>query len=522
MGSNNNLEYRDATRRATLKSGEEFLPFSFSTNGKFEGDVVFAGYGITAKNLNYDDYAGLDVTGKLVLILRHEPQEQDEKSVFGGKKLTAYSQFTDKMVNAKMHGARGVILINDVEVHPTREDRLEKFGSIDGPRDAGIFMVQTRAFIARQWLAGEGHDLRQIEREIDKDLRPRSFPLQKVHVTLNVDLVHDTRTVHNVAAYLPGKTNEYLIIGAHYDHLGMGDSHSLAPSQVGTVHPGADDNASGTAGVIELARWFAKQPQPKRGILFLTFAGEELGLLGSNYYVNHPLLAPDKLVAMINLDMIGRIRDGRVFVSGAQTGSNLQKIMDSVELPAPLRIERSAKDSGTNMNDASDHASFVTKQIPSLFFFSGLHGDYHKPSDTADKIDADDAAKLLDYVAGVASKIAETDERPQYVKVEQPAHGSTSGSGGDVSGYGPDFGSIPDFNEPPNGVRFAGIRDGSPAGKAGLQAGDILVEFDGKAIGNLYDFTYTLRDHKPGDSVLVKVHRGSQTIEAKVLLTDRR
>jgi len=172
------------------------------------------------------------------------------------------------------------------------------------------------------------------------------------------------------------------------------------------------------------------------------------------------------------------------------------------------------------MSDASDHASFNAKGVPTLFFFSGLHADYHKPSDTADKIDAPDAAKLLDYIAELATRLADAPDRPKYVKVA-PQRQAVAG-GGERSGYGPDFGSIPDFDEPPHGVRFADIREGSPASKAGLKAGDILIEFDGKDIGNLYDFTYVLREHRPGDSVLVKVVRAGQTIEAKVLLTERR
>jgi aminopeptidase YwaD len=341
-----------------------------------------------------------------------------------------------------------------------------------------------------------------------------------VQVDLSVDLIHEIKTVHNVAGYLPGKTAEYVVIGAHYDHLGMGDEHSLAPNQIGTIHPGADDNASGTAGVIELARWFSKQPQRQRGILFMTFAGEELGLLGSNWYVNHPELPIENAVAMLNLDMIGRVQNGHIFVSGAQSGSTFARILDDVKLPPPLWIDESGKSSGTDMSDASDHASFASKQIPILFFFSGLHGDYHKPSDTADKIDSIDAAKLLDYVADVATHLADDPDRPKFVRVARPA-GPVSGSGS-RSGYGPDFGSIPDFNEPPKGVRFADVREGSPAAKAGLKPGDIMIEFGGKAIGNLYDFTYALRDSKPGDTVLVKVLRGGQTIEAKVLLTERR
>ncbi len=521
LGAANGFSYTDAGINQTLREGRDYEPFAFSTNGKFAGPVVFAGYGITAKEHNYDDYAGIDVKGKIVLILRHEPQENDPNSVFDGKKLTSHATFTDKMVNAKQHGAAGVILVNDVAAHKTSDDKLEKFGAVGGPRDAGIFFVQMKEANAEQWLRAEGRDLRQIEKDIDTDLKPRSFPLSKVDVDLSVDLIHETKTVHNVAAYLPGKTAEYVIIGAHYDHLGLGDEHSLAPNQLGTIHPGADDNASGTAGVIELARWFSKQPQPKRGILFLTFAGEELGLLGSNWYVNHPELPEGNAVAMLNLDMIGRIRDGRVFVSGAQTGTTLAKILEEVKPPGPLQIDQGGKNSGTNMSDASDHASFASKQIPVLFFFSGLHADYHKPGDTADKIDSADAVKLLDYVASIATRLSEAPDRPRFVRVARPATGPVSAAG-TQSGYGPDFGSIPDFNEPPKGVRFADIREGSPAAKAGLKAGDIMIEFDGKQIGNLYDFTYTLRDHKAGDLVTVKVIRGDQTIEAKVLLTERR
>jgi hypothetical protein len=522
LAPGNTFSYRDAGTRQTLKEGQDFVPFTFSTNGKFSGPVVFAGYGITAKEHNYDDYAGIDVKDKLVLILRHEPQESDDKSVFDGKRFTSHATFIDKMMNAKAHGARGVILINDVPAHPNSEDKLEKFGAIGGPRDSGIFFVEMKAAKAESWLHAEGRDLSQIAKEIDQDLKPRSFPLAKVQVDLSVALIHETKTVHNVAAYLPGKTSEYVIIGAHYDHLGLGDEHSLAPNQMGVVHPGADDNASGTAGVIELARWFSKQPQPQRGILFLTFAGEELGLLGSNWYVNHPALPAENAVAMLNLDMIGRVQGGKVFVSGAQTGTTLARILDEVKPPAPLHIDESGKNSGTNMSDASDHASFASKQIPILFFFSGLHGDYHKPSDTADKIDSVDAAKLLDYVADIATHLSDDPDRPTFVKVARPPAGPVTGGHGGQSGYGPDFGSIPDFNEPPKGVRFADIREGSPAAKAGLKPGDIMIEFAGKQIGNLYDFTYALRDSKPGDVVLVKVIRGDQTIDAKVLLTERR
>ena len=312
-----------------------------------------------------------------------------------------------------------------------------------------------------------------------------------------------------------------MIIGAHYDHLGLGEQFSLAPSKAGTVHPGADDNASGTAGVLELAHWFSQEPHHKRGILFLTFAGEELGLLGSSYYVNHPVLPLADAVAMINMDMIGRIRENKIYVGGVGTGTTF----------APL-LKQAAKthDFDADITErggygSSDHTSFTTKQVPVLFFFSGLHADYHKPSDTWDKIDAPDATRLLNMIADVMDHLMDDSTRPQFVRVAEaePPHEEASHSGSaTVSGYGPDFGSIPDFTEIPNGVRFADVRPGSPAAKAGLKAGDVLTEFDGKPIQNLYDFTYALRAKKPGQEVLVKVLRGTQTIEAKVLLTERK
>ncbi len=518
LGPNNHFAYEAAGTRVKLVPREDFLPFNFSARDKMSGAVVFAGYGITAPEYNYDDYQGIDAAGKIVLLLRHEPQEFDDKSVFAGKIYTQHAQLFSKASNAKMHGARGVIFVNDRAAHPGDADELEKFAGEAGPNDAGIPFVQVRYNIAERWFAVAGKDLDEIQKGIDKDLHPRSFAFpDSLQVEANVDVERVVKTVHNVAGYLPGDTGEYVVIGAHYDHLGLGGQYSLAPSLTGTIHPGADDNASGAAGVIELARWFAAQPKQKRGILFLAFAGEELGLLGSSFYVNHPELPLSQDVAMINMDMIGRVRDGKLFIGGVGTGTTLRKLVEDAAPRYSLRIDYSDAGYGS-----SDHTSFTAKQVPVLFFFSGLHADYHKPSDTWDKIDAPDAARVLQLVAEVGEDLREAPERPQFVRVKEPEHsGDMAGSSGH-SGYGPDFGSIPDFGEGVKGVKFADIREGSPAAKAGLKANDILVEFDGKPIQNLYDFTYALRAKKPGDEVMVKVLRNGAPVEAKVLLTKRK
>ncbi len=520
LGKANRFEFNGES----LQLSKDYVPINFSSRGKASGGVVFAGYGITAPEYNYDDYAGIDVHGKFVVVLAHEPQEYDEKSVFDGKVYTDHSQTYSKAANARKHGAAGVILVWDRVNHQTdsAKEELEPFGGTSGPTDAGILFVQVKESVVESWLRGAGksnNDLMDIERGINADLKPRSFAIPGMEIRENVDVERVVKTVHNVVGYLLGETDEYVIIGAHYDHLGLGGQFSLAPSLTGTVHPGADDNASGTSGVIELARHFSALPKPKRGIVFMTFAGEELGLLGSSYYANHPELPLSKAVAMINMDMIGRVRDEKLYVGGAGTGTTLRQELDAITPRFPLHVDYS----DTSGYGSSDHTSFTAKQVPVLFFFSGLHGDYHKPSDTWDKIDANAGIEVVELVAAVTEHLDSEPGRPQFVRVEEkdnPHAGvASSGSG---SGYGPYFGSIPDFAEPPRGVRFADVTPGSPAAKAGLKAGDILVKFGSDAIQNLYDFTYALRAHKAGEEVEVEVLRNDKSLTAKVQLTERK
>jgi hypothetical protein len=518
LGNANRFQFTENSSATTLEFPAEFVPFNFSETGPLKGAVVFAGYGITAPEYSYDDYAGLDVKGKIVLVLRHEPQENDPKSVFEGKTLTQHAQFAAKATNAKLHGATGVILVTDRANHPGEADQLEKFGVTVGPTNARIPFVQVTEARVDKWFSDAGKSLDKIEADIDKNLKPQSFAFpDSIRVEANLDVERAVKTVHNVAAMLPGQTDEYVIIGAHYDHLGLGGQHSLAPSLTGTVHPGADDNASGTAGVMELARFFVTQPRGKRGILFLNFAGEEQGLLGSAYYADHPLLPLAKAVTMINLDMIGRMRDNRLYIGGAASGSNLKAMLEKLIPGSGLKVDYS----GGTTEGSSDHTSFTSHQVPALFFFSGLHADYHKPSDTWDKIDAPAAARLLALVAEVATSLRDAPQRPAFVKLAAPTPGPGVTNASPTSGYGAYFGSIPDFAEGTVGVKFSDVRENSPAAKAGLKGGDILTEFDGKAIQNLYDFTYALRARKPGDEVKVKVTRDGNPLEVTVVLSRR-
>ncbi len=520
LGKNNSFESARGGEIETLQVNKEFVPYNFSASGKTSGQVVFAGYGITAPEYGYDDYAGIDVHGKFVIILAHEPQEFDSKSVFEGKVYTVHSETYSKAANARLHGARGVILIFDRVNHKDGADELAAYAKDSGPTDAGIPFVQVKEATVIPWMRAGGQDLPAAEEAINADLKPHSFALPGLEVRENIDVERVVKTVHNVLAYLPGETSEYIILGAHYDHLGLGGQYSMAPAMTGKVHPGADDNASGTAAVLELAQHYSAlysgSMKPKRGILFMTFAGEELGLLGSSYYANHPILPIDHAVAMLNMDMIGRVREDKLYIGGAATGAEFRSYLDALMPATGFRADYS--DSGYG---SSDHTSFTAKRIPVLFFFSGLHGDYHKPSDTWDKINAPDAVKVLQLVAGVVGKLEDAPARPVFVSVKEDANphaGSVSTSGG----YGPYFGSVPDFAEPPTGVRFSDVHADSPAGLAGLKAGDILVRFGDLDIRNLYDFTYALRAHKAGDEVAVTVLRGTERINARVKLTERK
>jgi len=520
LGDKNSATFTGGTVSTPLKVGQNYVPLSFSANATVTAPLAFAGYGITAPEYHYDDYQGLDANGKAVIVLRHEPQENDEHSVFLGKQLTSHAEIVNKAINAKNHGAAAMILVGDLGNHPGASDELLRFEEVSGPKEMTIPIIQVKVDAVNRWLEASGQTLDGLRQAIDKDLSNHSMALEaSSHLTLGVDIERIHRAVSNVVAELPGSdaslASQYIVVGAHYDHLGLGDQNSLAPNQRGQVHHGADDNASGVSGVLELADVLSHtSPRPRHSIVFVDFAGEELGLLGSAYYTEHPPFPLKQTLAMINLDMIGRVANNRLYVSGTGTSPGFQQIAQDANRGLGFDLNYSASGYG-----ASDHTSFTTHEVPVFFFFSGLHSDYHKPSDTWDKIDAANGARVVELVSNVVAGLDALNEKPQYVRVAEPAASSAGGGGG----YGPYFGSIPDFARVEHGgVKFADVRDGSPAGKAGLKAGDVLIEFDGKPIDNLYDFTYALRAHKPGDKVMVTVLRGTDKITREVTLEARK
>jgi hypothetical protein len=498
-----------------LKINDDFVPIMISNTAEFEGPLVFAGYGISAPELQYDDYAGIDVKDKIVVVLRHEPQENNAQSKFDGTNFTRHAPFVNKAINARLHGAKGVIFISDPlhgdeEVGPATR-RIEF-------TDMGIPAIHAKRATFERLLRTAGKNLGTIQHEIDGNLQPQSFELPNTRARVATEVVRARKTVRNVIGALEGSDpalkNEWVVVGGHYDHLGLGERDSLTPAQVGQVHHGADDNASGTAGVLELARLAANDDREwKRSALFMAYAAEEIGLLGSAHFVNNPTVPIGSIVGMINLDMIGRITNNRVFVGGVGTSPNYRTEIEEINRPVGMQLDFS--DSGYG---SSDHTSFNSKKIPVLFFFSGLHTDYHKPSDTYDKINAEGAIKVASLAFGMMNREANENERPAYVEVQRP-QGPGRGGGG---GYGAYFGSVPDFREDIEGVMFSDVVNGSPAAKAGLKAGDIMVEFDGKPIQRLNDYAFLLRSKMPGDVVSVVVKRNGENIRVSVTLETRR
>jgi Zn-dependent M28 family amino/carboxypeptidase len=500
---------------AAQKINDDFVPIMISNTAEFEGPLVFAGYGISAPELSYDDYAGIDVKDKIVVVLRHEPQEANAQSKFDGANYTRHAPFVAKAINARLHGAKGIVFLSD----PLHQD--EEVGPATRRiefTDMGIPAIHAkRAAFARVFTAA-GKNLAAIQAEIDRDLKPQSFDLPGTRVRVATEVTRNRKTVRNVIGALEGSDpvlkNEWVVVGGHYDHLGLGERDSMTPSQIGQVHHGADDNASGTAGVMELARVAANDDrQWKRSALFMAFAAEEIGLLGSAHFVNNPTVPIGSITAMINLDMIGRITNNRVFVGGVGTSPNYRAVLEQLNAGTRLQLDYSESGYGS-----SDHTSFNAKKIPVLFFFSGLHTDYHKPSDTYDKINGEGAVKVASLVYGMMDRVANDNERPAYVEVQRPQQPGRGGGGG----YGAYFGSVPDFREDIEGVLFADVVNDSPAAKAGLKAGDIMVEFDGKPIQRLNDYAFLLRSKQPGDVVVVVVKRNGENVRVNVTLETRR
>lgn len=480
----------------TLRVGEDWMPLGFTLNGKVNGWLVFAGYGITAADQNYDDYAGLSVKDKVVVVLQGSP---DGDSPHG--RFARYEGIRWKAIAARNAGAKALVVV--AREPNLKDDRLVRL-AYDNGGDAGLpVVVIARSAVDR--LLGTPH-LSHWE-EIAKAKSQATSVLISGHLSLATDVVRNEAPAYNVVGVLEGSDpilkKENIIIGAHYDHLGRGGdgSGSLAPRS-GEIHHGADDNASGTAGLIELARVFnAQRPRLKRTVIFIAFGGEEEGLLGSNYYVNHPLTPLSNTVTMINMDMIGRMKDGKLTIGGVGTAKEWRDIIGQ------------KNDFALTLNEdgfgPSDHSSFYGKQVPVLFFFTGTHTDYHKPSDTFEKINYNDQARILSLVARIVRDIDGADKRLTYTTAKSDATPRTGG-------FRVYLGTIPNYGEGSNGLLIDGVREDSPAEKAGIKAGDRIVKIGEREIKNVYDYTFALGELKAGQEYVFEVMRGPEKVTVKL------
>lgn len=515
---------------------EDFSPLAIGSGGTLaDVPIAFVGYGITARDektkLDYDDYAGIDVKGKVVLVIRREPQLDDENSPFAGKTTTMYAAVNHKLTNAFQHGAAAVLFVNDLAGLKDNPDRLIPIEGFGSEENSPIpFVMVKREFVDKILAAAGQPKLEAIEKEIDGDLKTRSRPLEGWAVSGSFPIERKGIVTKNVIGVLEGagpRADETIVVGGHYDHLGKGGltSGSLAFFSK-DIHNGADDNASGTSMVLELARRLARRPDPlPRRVVFMAFSGEEKGLLGSRYYVEHPLYPLDKTVMMINFDMVGRLNEkSEMTVVGTGSTPGIEEIVDALGTAAGFKVKKVK--GMTDGFGGSDHESFYRKEVPILFPFTGLHPDYHRPSDDADRINFAGMTRIADFGELLLLDVARRPERPAFTKpvetAQRPAHGQGGGNADpgrlSTSAY---LGTVPDYAGEEKGVKLADVRPDSPAAKGGMKGGDVVVSFAGKPIATIYDYTDTLGRSKPGDKVEIVVKRDGKDVTLSVTLGSR-
>jgi len=501
LGPKNKMTFGGAN--GALRVGENFIPTGFSDSGEISGALAFVGYGISAPQLNYDDYSAIDVKNRIVLALRYSPDPKNPHSGFQKMESLRF-----KTLQAREHGAKALLIVTGPQDDP--EDVLPRLRHERSGGDAGLVVAHVTRAVADAMLAGSGKTVTALQEEINSSKQPKSM-LIDAQTSFQIDVVKERREAANVAGMLEGSDpslkEEYVVVGAHYDHLGRSGESAMDPEKENEIRNGADDNASGTAGLLELAQYFSAQAtKPKRSLIFLAFSGEELGLLGSAKYVAEPLKPLEKTVSMINMDMIGRMEDSTLVVEGIGTSPTFREMMERFNQTYGFKLTLKKDGFGP-----SDHASFYGKNIPVLFFFTNLHEDYHRTSDDADKINTAGEAAVVRMVADAVTEIAGAEAAPPFTKAAPDS--MQMGRGFSVT-----VGTIPDYVAEVDGVKLSGVRPGGPAEKAGLQGGDIIVKFGSFDIKNIYDYTYALGSFSPGDEVEIVAMRASRKVTVKVKL----
>lgn len=484
--------------KKTVMEANAMVTADGSASGTISGEAVFVGYGIVAPALNWDDYAGANLEGKIAVILSGAPKVEgkDKKPDV----LRDFGSIRYKLRTAREHKAVGVIVIaagDELPAAPNDSTSMGLPALIAKRSNADKFLSGAKLADKKTW-------------EVTASSKAR--PLGKNIISITTTINPIVKDAWNVVAMLPARStsktaSEWVVMGAHYDHLGMGETSASRAPGSNTPHLGADDNASGTALLLESARRFSKlETKPARNIAFIAFGAEEIGAIGSHHWVQNPPIAINSVVAMVNADMVGRLRDDKLVVDGTKTAANWEEVAKAANLGLNLNLVFGAEGFG-----ASDHASFTAARVPVSFLFTGVHDDYHKPSDTADKINFAGQERVTTLASRIALAAAERPDR--MVFMDAPADPNKSSRGG----FKVSMGTVPDYAFEGKGMKLSGVRPDAPAQRAGMQAGDIIVKVGSHEITNVHDFMFSLKELEPGKEIVVEVLRDGKAVPLKVI-----
>jgi Zn-dependent M28 family amino/carboxypeptidase len=491
---------------------------SFSDNTDVTGQVVFAGYGLVVpegQDFGYDSYAGLDIKDKIVLVLRYFPENAETKVK---AVLARHSDLRYKAMAARQRGAKAMLVVTGPSSPNAGETIPMSFDTAlagSGIAAASISHAVADAIFA----AAEGKTLDATQQSLDSgNPHVAGFDFPALTVTLHTAVAREKQVGRNIVAYLPASMGApqapkpWIALGAHYDHLGHGrNGNSLArKEEAGQIHFGADDNASGTSAVLAVGEALSKLPR-RRNVLLDFWSGEELGLIGSGAFAAKPPVSIDQIAAYVNFDMVGRMQDNKLNAQAVGTSPIWAKLLEQANVPAGFDLQLQQ-----DPYLPTDVASFNQAGVPSLNFFTGSHSDYHRPTDTADKINYEDLDRIVGFATGIVKKLADMDEPPAFVKVDQPSQGAGR------AGIRVFTGTIPDYTSEVKGLLLGGVVGGGPAEKAGLQKGDVIVELAGQSITNVYDYTYALELLKIGEPVKVVYQRDNKRVETSLTPAARR
>ncbi|HAM72817.1 MAG TPA: peptidase M28 [Verrucomicrobiales bacterium] len=494
----------------------DFRPLGFTTTGKVEGEVVFAGYGLVVPGKGsegYDSYAGVNVSNKVVLVLRYVPEGVEPKR---RQELNRYAGLRYKAMMARERGARALLVVtgpnspNAGELIPISTD-----GSFSG---SGIPAACVGTNLVEALFAATGKDLKGLQSGLDNEAphAEGSFAFPATRIALSTGVRQIKQTDRNVIGLLPPSpgVREYVMIGAHYDHLGRGDGNSLHhKGEENLIHSGADDNASGVSAVLEIAAALGTSDRittrlpAHRGLIVALWSGEEIGLLGSYHYAEHPLVPLTNVAAYINFDMVGRLRENKLTLQGTGSSTTWRRLAEKRNVAAGFSLSLQE-----DPYLPTDVTALYPKGVPVLNFFTGSHDDYHRPTDKAGTLNYEGLERITRFAAGFVDDLLKPTEAVDYVKVTT----SGGGSGGRET-LRAFLGTIPDYGTEVAGVKLSGVRGGSPADKSGLKGGDIIIQFAGQKIANIYDYTYALDAVRIGKPVEIVVTRGPEKLTLTVI-----